>query len=436
MKKNDRPKALDRKIINANLNEEKISRGIEILNHHKEKLNKNREERIGKTLNEVIEEYEVQEEKIKSKITLKKIFRIALGLITILIIYLFFYYGPIFGFSIYKDTGMTEERKIDFVSTDEDIYMMYDEELMVYSNSKISTYNNNAKKTWGYTFSEQFTPSIYIEGKYLAVTNNSNGTIYLFENKQEILNKKIDGTIQNIYIDSKGNMAIEYSTSGYKKVIGVFSKSGKNLYNAYLASGSIIDIKLLSDAKKLIVFQSNTTSFKVGFKVIEIDGTKSDNNTTEITKFDDNFLYDLTIQNQNIIILLDDSLVNLNILTGEKKTINDFSSSQIIFAGLRNSYYSYIEKDLDGNQDNYILKNNRLDNSSISSINISNSPKFFITRDFLNYLIYQDSIQVINKWGIVIKNTNITIPPKQVVIFSNQKSIGLIYTNKIYIVNI
>ncbi len=436
MKKSNKTKSVDKKIINKNITDEKISKGIDILNQHKEKLNSNREERIGKTLNEVIDEYQMQEEKSQKNSVLKKIIRALIILLIVLIVYLFFYYGPVFGFSIYKDTGISEDKKIDFATTDQDIYKMYNQEFLIYSNAKLSTYNSNAKKTWEYTFSEQFTPQIYIEGKYMVVTNNSNGTIYLFENKQEILDKKIDGTIQNIYLDSNGNMAIEYSTSGYKKVIGVFTKNGKNLYNAYLSSGSIIDIKLTSDAKKLIVLQSTTNSFKVGFKVISIDGTKTENNTSEIAKFDDNLMYDLTIQNQNLIILLDDSIVKLNTLTGEKTVIKDFSSSQIIFIGILDSYYSLIEKKLDENSNGYVLQNNRLDNSSICSLQLDNSPKFSFNTELLNYLIYQDSIQVINKWGIVVKNTSINIPPKQAIVFGNQKSIALIYTNKVYIVNI
>ena len=54
----------------------------------------------------------------------------------------------------------------------------------------------------------------------------------------------------------------------------------------------------------------------------------------------------------------------------------------------------------------------------------------------VNYLVYQNSIQVYNKWGINIKNISIPYSPKEIVPFRNGKSIALIYTNKIYIVNL
>ncbi len=435
MRKTKNLKSVDKKIINSKNNDDKISQGINILNNYKEKLFENREKRIGKTLNEAIEEYELEQNSGNNKGLKRVVFLILISFIVILI-YLFFYYGPIVGISVYRDEGITEEKRIDIVTTDNDIYKMYDNEFLIYSNSKLSTYNGNAKKTWEYSFSEQFNPNIYVQGKYMVVANNSTGTIFLFENKQEILDKKIDGTIQNIYLDSSGNMAIEYSTSGYKKVIGVFSKGGKNLYNAYLSAGSIIDIELLENAKKLLIFQSSTTSFKVGTKVIVVDGTKTENNTTEISKLDDNYIYDLTIQGQNIIIVLDSGVIKLNIDTGEKTDIKKFDSAQFMFIGLSSNYYSSIEKKLDSNDDNYLFQNNRFDNTIIGSVQIENSPKMMQNTSFLSYIVYQNKLQVINKWGIEVKNISIDVPPKDIVVFGDQKSIALIYTNKVYIVNI
>jgi len=92
----------------------------------------------------------------------------------------------------YRENGK-EEVKVDIVSTEEDFYAMYNEDLLVYSNQVLSTYNSTGKKTWNYTLDQMFTPNIYIKGKYMIVSNNTSGNIYMFESKKEILNKKIDG---------------------------------------------------------------------------------------------------------------------------------------------------------------------------------------------------------------------------------------------------
>ena len=47
-----------------------------------------------------------------------------------------------------------------------------------------------------------------------------------------------------------------------------------------------------------------------------------------------------------------------------------------------------------------------------------------------------DKLQIINKWGIEIKNIDIEYPPKDAVIFNDGKSVALIDTNKVYVVNL
>ena len=79
---------------------------------------------------------------------------------------------------------------------------------------------------------------------------------------------------------------------------------------------------------------------------------------------------------------------------------------------------------------------NRFDNSKISSVDISNTPKFIKNSKYFCYLIFQDKLQIINKWGIEIKNIDIEYPPKDAVIFNDGRSVALIYTNKVYVVNL
>ncbi|MEG2348089.1 MAG: DUF5711 family protein [Clostridia bacterium] len=412
--------------------EENLSKGINILNSYKEKIKEQREKSKGKALQNIKNEKEKKEEiYIKTKPIL-----ITIIIVTIIfIIYLFFSIGPILGISINKSEKIDNNKKIDIVSSQEDIYENYNNELLIYSNQYVSTYNNSCKKTWDYKLAENFTPKIYIFGKYMAISNNSSGTIYLFENKKEILNKKIEGNINNIYIDDYGNIAVEYSSSGYKKVIGVYDKNGKNKYNAYLSSEAIIDIKLLEKANKLLVIQTDASSFKIGSCINIIDGTSQKANITTIAKIDNNFIFDLIIQGQNIIMLSNDKISSCNLLTKELKNIKTFDVDQMSYVSIKNNYYMYISKDLVSQDGKYNVITNRLDNNNISITKVDNEPKFIKSGKFINYLIYQNKMQVINKWGIEIKNIDINFPPKEIIIFNNEKSAALIYTNEVYIAN-
>lgn len=407
------------RINNSEINNEDLSKGIEIANKYNTRKKIERDKRIKKDINK-------EERKIKPIIIC-----LIWGIILILL-FIFLYYAPLFGISINRSNDIDENNKIDIVSTDSDIYESYCSDLLIYSNQKITTYNSRGKKNWEYELSSKFTPNIYIKNQFMIVSNNSNGKIYLFENKKEILNTKIDGEIDEIFIDENGNYVVEYSTSGYKKVLGVYSKKGKNLYNAYLSSNPIVNIKMIDNVKQLVVIQTNTSTFKSGITVSLINSASGEN-INEIATFDNNFIYDLTIQNRNIIMLLDDKIVKCNIDTKDVANIYTFDSSQVMFIGLSSNYYSLISKELKDNQENaYSLISNRLDNTNVSKNEITDSPKMFQNTSVLNYLIYQDSLQIINKWGVEVKNIKLDFPPKNIVIFNNGKTIALIYSNKIY----
>lgn len=407
--------------------EKNLTKGLKIVDLHKEKLKKEREERKNMLSNE-----KTQNEYRRFR---KIVLCVVISIIIVTII-LFFYFGPLVGISLNRNIGIDEEKRIDIVSTDSDVYDTYCSDLLIYSNQKVTTYNSRGVKNWEYSLASQFTPNIYIKNEFMAITNNSNGKIYLFENKKEILNTKIDGEINEIFLDENGNYVVEYSTSGYKKVLGVYSKKGKNLYNAYLSSDPIAHVQIIDNAKQLLVFQINTSTFKVGINISMIDGSK-ENQIDTIATLDNNFIYDLTIQNRNIIMLLDDKIVKCNIDTKDITDIYTFDSSQIMFISLSKNYYTMISKELkEENSAGYSIVSNRFDNSKISMLNITDSPKIVKNSGVLEYLVYQDSLQVINKWGVEVKNINIDFPPKDAIAFNNGKSIALIYSNKIYVVNI
>ncbi len=427
---------LGRRTIRSAKDNKPIDDSLNILKMHNQKEKADREKRIGKTLNEVRDEInKIKNEKIKAFIVAKRFIFMIILLVILCTLVLLYEYGPIFGISLDKfDAG--KEKKIDIVTGENDIYINYNEELLVYSNQKVATYNKNAKKTWEYNLDSMFTPSIYTYEKYMVIVNNTSGNIYLFESKKEILDQKIDGTINHVYLDEYGNMAVEYSTSGYKKVVGVYNKSGRNLYNAYLDNDAIVDLKIIENSNKLLVLQTSSVSSKIGIKVNLIDGTKENDNLIQIAKFDNNFVYDLTIQGRNIIIVLDDRLVKLNIDDKKVTDIMSFESSQLSFISLTSNYFTTVEKELNSDSSNYKINMKRFDNSLISSTSIDNVPKFIQNSGLLNYFVYQDRLSVINKWGIEVKSENIDIAPKNIIVFNGQKAIALVYTNKIRVIKI
>ena len=398
--------------------EDNINKGINILNDYKEKKNEERSKRI-----------HTDNEEGKN-IKLKPIILSFIVIILFFATYTLLEYAPILGFNVFNNKSQ-ENIIIENLSQEKNIYKEYNNELLVYSDQFLMTYNTNGKKTWEYKIEKNISSEIYINGSYMVIANKSNGNIYIFSGKNELTNKNIDGDIDDVYLDENGNVAIEYSSSGYKKIITVFDKYGKNKYSAYISSASILDIKLIDDAKKLLLVQTDSSSLTIGTKISIIDSDKTES-IQEILKLENKLVYDLKIVNDEVILVTNDSIEKYNLTTGVNSKMHSLDANQTNYIALSDNYFAAIET----NNDKFSFITNKFDNTSISNIELEVLPKYIKNSGLLTYVVSENSISVVNKWGIIVRNIDIKLPPTDIVIFNKEKSLALIYSNRIEIVKL
>lgn len=419
--------------LDSSFNEEDIAQGIDIVNRNREELNNERNNRINRFERNVSGQM-IERPKVRYNVNTKLI--ISIIIIIVIISWGLYEFGPIFGIHIKSISTNIDDNKIELVTKENDIYGQYNEELFVYSNNTITTYDENCNITWTYTFSDSFNPSIYVEGKYMLVINNSSGMMYLFENQNEVLNKKINGTIKNAFLDKYGNIAIEYSIeSGYNNIVSVYTKKGNELYNVYLSQENIISLKLLDNAKRIIFSEALTNSSNIGVKFREIDiSKKQEDQLRDIISLDNKFIYDFIVAGKDIYALLNDEIILININTGSVQTLKEFDDTQMIYVALNDNYYTYLERCIE--EDVYITENIGYSGNKICSTKIKSVPKNMVSSDYINYYIYQDHVSILNKWGVDLGERETNFTPKKNVVFNNNKSLALIYTNKIYVINL
>ena len=417
----------------ASLSEEDLQ-GIDIVQRNREELEEERTKRINSKFERNASGKMLELPKVRYKIS-PKVIAIIVGII-IVITWLLYDFGPIFGIHIKPVSMKAEDNKIELVTKENDIYGEYNNELFVFSKNTITTYNEKCEVTWTHSFSDSFTPKIYVKGKYMLVTNNSTGTLYLFESSKEILNKKIDGTIKNVFLDKYGNMAVEYSAkSGYNNMITVFNKKGENRYDTYLSQEDIISLEMIDNAEKIIFCESVTDSSTIGIKFKMIDITKKDEDMPkEIATLDNKFIYDFFVDRKEIYALLNDEIVSINFNSGEIKQLKKFTDTSLLYVSMNKNYFSTLDRNVEEN--NYIIENVSYGENVVSTTILDNAPKAMISGGYVNYFVYQDHIQIFNKWGVDLGKREINFTPKKSIVFNNGKSLALIYTNKIYIVNL
>ncbi len=398
--------------------EDNINKGINILNDYKEKKKVERNSRI----------YHVDKENSTKK-NIKPIILSFVVIILFFAIYTFLEYAPIWGFNIFNNTK--PNTIIESLSEEANIYKNYNNELLIYSNRVLSTYDASGKKTWEYKINENANADIYINESYMVLANKLSGNIYVFSGKSELTNKKIDGTIDDVYLDEKGNVAVEYSSSGYKKIITVFDKYGKNKYSAYISSSSILDIKLIDNAKKLLLIQTDSSSLTIGTKISIIDSDKIES-IKEVLKLENTLVYNSKIINDEVILVTNNSVEKYNLNTNILSNIHSLDSNQTNYITLSDNYFAAIET----NKEKFSFITSKFDNTNIATIEIDTLPKYIKNSGLLTYVVSENDMSIINKWGIVIKKIDIKLPPRDIVIFNKEKSVALIYSNRIEIVKL
>jgi hypothetical protein len=166
-----------------------------------------------------------------------------------------------------------------------------------------------------------------------------------------------------------------------------------------------------------------------------IDITKKDDEMLrEILTLDNKFVYDFFVDKKDIYALLNNEIVAINYNSGEITHLKEFNDTSLLYVSLNKNYFSTLDRNVEEND--YIIESTGYNGNVVSTTVLDNAPKGMISGGYVNYFIYQDHIQIYNKWGVDLGQREINFTPKKSIVFNNGKSLALIYTNKIYIVNL
>lgn len=191
----------------------------------------------------------------------------------------------------------------------------------------------------------------------------------------------------------------------------------------------------MDNAKRIIFSEALTNSSNIGVKFREIDiSKKQEDQLRDIISLDNKFIYDFIVAGKDIYALLNDEIILININTGSVQTLKEFDDTQMIYVALNDNYYTYLERCIE--EDVYITENIGYSGNKICSTKIKSVPKNMVSSDYINYYIYQDHVSILNKWGVDLGERETNFTPKKNVVFNNNKSLALIYTNKIYVINL
>ena len=350
---------------------------------------------------------------------------IALGLVIVLCLMNYSEFGLVLNKKITDEDVV----KVDLISTNNKIYSYYNE-VLIADSDKITTYNKYGRKTWEIKMQGAIDAKIVTNGKYLQIINTDKSIAYVFNDKYETAQIRVEGKILSGNITSKGDSVIEYEASGNKKILGVYDKHGKARYNVKLSNNTIGQYILSEDSKKLVYVDVNINGISVAssIKLVEL---KDSAKVVELALKENSLIYEMDLVGTKLTYRTDKDIVQLDINTKREKK-SSLEQSGVVSLDLDENKYSYVEF----NNGKYLLGIKSIGGKDKEKIEIKEMPKHYIYSKNKVYVCFQKEMYVYNDYKMMIKEYNSDMVITKPVILGEGNNIAFLVSNKLIIYTI
>lgn len=277
------------------------------------------------------------------------------------------------------------------------------------------------------------------DGRYMAICEENGQKFYLICGKEKMFESEVEGNITQISVNNNGYVSIVISNPSYKSIVGVYDKTGKEVFKTNLVSSRVADISISQDSKYLAIAEIDLSGILIESSIqiisIELAQTKpleamvykyeaptnklimnieyqelnklicmyndgiemlKDEKITELAKFDNRHLSFTTIDLNNRIVLVEEISTGQFTADTNIKIINPETLKQ----------REYITKDVAktiktsdnkiainfGTELHIVDKNGILIKKYISDSEIND----IVMTDALLGVVYKDKIQIVN----------------------------------------
>lgn len=299
---------------------------------------------------------EKKEYQIQREINIRKIIITGIVVIIILaVIVIFSLYIAEEGFRKWLDTNVLRKNISSESVATIDLNVDKNNQIVCY-NKYIGILNEKNLKIYNLTgeaitdISVNINTAIFsTNDRYLAIAEKNGQELCVISDKTYLWSQKVDGEIQQIYINKNGYVILVTTDTTYKSIITVYDNSGKQLMRSFLASSRVTDVSISYDNKYVAYAEIDTsgTLIKSSVKIIFIEKAQSNSAESIIyTKEAETSKMILKIQyqeNGELVCVYDDSI---NIVKDgyEQELIKKEDEATFVSGNLGNSI-AYIKEE-------------------------------------------------------------------------------------------
>lgn len=308
----------------------------------------------------------------------------------------------------------------------------YKNEILVFTENKITTVKSNGKITWEKELTNILNPLIAVEGDYIVLAEKNSNSYIIFKNKKEIVKNEINGEIKQIDINKYGKVALIYSGEGYKSILDVFNNNSKVIFKKPLKSDVVNNLIFSNDNKNIYYTNIEISGVISNSYLNKINIKDKNKNLENIHTEKENIIHNLKLEKNILFLQLTDNIKTIYTKRNKSTSMFGLENKQVMFVDNDNFYYSYVYK----NNTNLYKDNMEvytINNKKIAKINLEISPKIFVMDDGIIAVASDKKIIVYNYLGKIVKEYDSKANITDIKLFNNGKSLLIKIANKIYI---
>lgn len=184
----------------------------------------------------------------------------------------------------------------------------YGSEILLVNNEGVRAMSRAGKEEWSIAFAST-SPSVRVRNKYIMLADVNGKNLALYRGDKLITKIKTEKEIIAASMNKNGYIAAATDELGYKGMVAVFDRSGKEIYRWHSGTGYIGGIDL-SPRGRLAVLQIMTDKDKVYTKVLEMD-IRNNKEAKTLTEIDGIALEARYRDNSSLTVVADSAVFNL-----------------------------------------------------------------------------------------------------------------------------
>lgn len=330
----------------------------------------------------------------------------------------------------FKEKYENDLPKIAITSSSDINTYAYKGNVLILKNNLLTAYNSNGNKEYELDI-EISEPIFETAGEYLCIGEKNGNKLYMISNKNINWQKKLEGTIEDITLNSNGYVSVATTGTIYKAVIETFDNEGNLLFTDFLSSTYVIDMSLSPDNKKLAIAEANFSGIMIQSNIKEISIEKAKNGETDSIEYkqtntNGDLIVNVKYLNKNELACIYDNHIEV-IKDGTSTNISDFSKEETLFADLNNKIIKIIK------QDSKIYLKVITNEEHTKEYEIS-EPKEIVVSDEVTAINLGSEVLFYNNSGWLIKRYYASQEINKIVL--SDSLAGIVYNDKIELVSL